>query len=105
MPNIQMFGFTRREYRKKKAIIDEVMWSLHLASEAVTTRIHSDVRSCDKKNKRMPYIVVRSTGGMKEINQIVSALKNLGFGVDCEKEPLPSNGFIPADQMRWFHPK
>lgn len=100
MPNIMMFGFTEDQYQKKKKIINQTMQELYLGNDAVTTRVVSEVESCDSKQTQMPYIVVRSTGGLEEINKIVEALKTKKIGVDCEKEPLPPGGFIPAKEMQ-----
>ncbi|MBT6690914.1 hypothetical protein HOB10_01095 [Candidatus Parcubacteria bacterium] len=109
MPNIMMIGFDGSEYEEKKAIIDATMQKLGLGDDAVTThfgrnnvdsRIGCLVTSCCGQRINSPYIVVRSTGGMKEIDMIIAALKANNIGVDCEKQSLPENGFIEANDMR-----
>jgi hypothetical protein len=94
-----MYGFNRREYKKTKKLIDTALQLLDLGDDAVTTRINSDVRSCDGNNKRMPYVVVRSTGGIEEVEKIVHELIIMKIRVDCEKEPLIKDGFVPAKKM------
>ena len=109
MPNIMMLGFPPEEYEQKKPIVDAAMQDLGLGSDAVTTwfarydyinRSGCLVTSCDGQRTNMPYIVVRSTSGLVEINSIIAALKARNIGVDCEKQPLPEDGFIEAKDMR-----
>lgn len=99
MPNIMMFGFELNEYKRTKSLIDKTMQELGLGNDAVTTHILSEVESCDGKCTCMPYVRVCSTGGKEEINMIIKALRKNNIRVDCEKLPLPEDGFIAAKDM------
>ena len=100
MPNIWMIGFEVMEYHRAKALIDQAMQSIDLGGEAVTTYLgESLVTSCDGKKTKMPYLIVSTTGGDEEMRQIVDALRAQDLRVDCEKHPLPSDGFIDKEHM------
>ncbi len=99
-----IFGFTWGEYDERlKPLIDRVIQSLDLGDDAVTTFFPYPAcvtESCNGTRKRMPYIRVCSTGGAEEVGRIVQALKKANLRVDSEKEFLPPDGFIPAEQMQ-----
>ncbi|MDD5289597.1 MAG: hypothetical protein PHT40_00160 [Patescibacteria group bacterium] len=107
MLNIMMIGFNRHEAKKmKKKIDDAVIFVKFMAGSydndiVITSRLrYSDVRSCDGKNRRMPYLIICSTKGLEQIDRIIQALKIRKVSVGCIKMPLLPDGFIPADQMK-----
>ena len=97
MPNIHVYTDSTT-YEELKPKIDQVMQELGLGDDAVTTPHWHPAESCDGKRTPMPYIVVSSTNE-QEITVIIVALKKANLRLDCERLPLPENGFIPAEKM------
>lgn len=96
-----VFGVSKVDFNTRvQPLIDGALQRIGLGDDAVTTWVESRVFSCDGHNREMPYVRVCSTGGLEEIDRIVQALKESNLGMDCEKFPLPPDGFIPADQMK-----
>jgi len=101
MPNIMVFGVSLEDFNTSvKPLIDGALQNIGLGGDAVATWQESRVFSCDGHNREMPYVRVCSTGGSEEIDRIVQALNQSDLCMDCEKFPLPPDGFIPADQMK-----
>lgn len=99
MPNIHLF-VDQRAYHHLLPLIEAVMTALGLQDDAVVTW-HGAISvpvSCDGKRTPMPYIEVSSTNP-EEIERIISELQSANVNIDCEKRPIPVDGFIPASRM------
>ena len=96
MPNIWIIGYRGVAESRLKSKIDEIMQSLGLGKDAVTTALSVDVDSCDGNYTQMPYVRVTSTS-KEEVDLIIRAFKEFNLKEDLEWDVI--GGFIPSNKM------
>jgi len=111
MRSIKLFGFDSAPWKPHDPHshqcsvlirrIARAMKSLDLYKNTIITNVrYSYTHTLEDQRSNNPYISICSTGGMEELQRIVAAFKEQGVDYDIELIPLPTNGFVSAEEMK-----